>query len=296
MRSTSAQMRRMTCRLLMLVLLGGTAWAAAPPGRDLKALVDSSSEQMVFRFRTKFNRKWIEGGKTLVAYKTPVPPLLDGYLEDECWKHADRTRNAWVQKVTRDVSPKQTVLYACYDDKNLYLAYVAEEPNLKGVMFIERRKSPDSRRFEAYGGDSGEIFIETDGLGGDGHGWQYIFNIYSNMGYDGLNPYTGEGTNWESGYRVKGALGPRRWVVELAMPFKGYRWKKYAYKGPPQRGEKWGIRVVRNGRPPPSGEDRMESTWTYNPVASWHNPWPTGTLVFDDLNLLRNGQFNELDA
>jgi len=186
------------------------------------------------------------------------------------------------------------VLYACYDDTNLYFGYVAEEPHLKSVSFYERRQTPDSKGFEAYRGDCGELFLETDGLGGDGQGWQFIFNIYPHMTYDGTNPSTKDSRYWESGYRAQGAFGPKRWVVELAIPFKGFKYKGYEYHGPPKRGEKWGVRVVRDGDPPPSGEDRMFSTWTFNPVPWWHNPWPTGTLIFEDENCLLNGAFNEV--
>ena len=294
---------RLSCLLIVFgwtLVFGPRAVPApgGPPGRDVKGLVDADAASMTFRFRTKFNRQYAaanEGKRVLVAYKTSTPPILDGFLEDECWKHAGRTQSAWVQMITRDPSPKQTVLYACYDDRNLYFAYVAEEPHLKSVFFYERRDAPGSNRFEAYRGDCGELFLETDGLGGDGHGWQFIFNIYPHMTYDGTNPNTPEGVNWESGYRVKGALGPKRWVVELAIPFKGFKYKGYEYQGPPKRGEKWGVRIVRDGRPPPSGEDRMFSTWTYNPVKWWHNPWPAGTLIFDTENCLRNGEFSEVN-
>ncbi|MBI2192407.1 MAG: hypothetical protein HYU36_10525 [Planctomycetes bacterium] len=283
------------------------SWPASPARGEMESggfdeLVDVDAESMKFRFRTRFDRAYDADASTrvLVARKVSVPPVLDGIMEDECWKGEGpqsewkhRTHSAWVQIVTTNVTPKQTVLYACYDDRNLYFAYAAEEPEPKSVLFIEKRSPGDEHGYEAYNGDCGELFIETDGLGGDGHGWQFIFNIYNPMFYDGTNPYTGEGTTWRSGARCKGAMGPKCWIVEIAAPFEGFRFGTYAYQGPPKRGERWGLRVVRDGRPPPTGEDRILSTWTYNPVESWHNPWPTGTLIFDDPNLLRNGRLNE---
>ena len=285
-----------------LVELAVSAETAAPDEERLAGLVDAGADEMRFRFRTKFNRTYVEdqNARVLVAKKITTPPILDGILEDECWKAEGdqsewkhRTQSAWVQMVTTDVTPKQTVLYVCYDARNLYLAYVAEEPEPKSVLFIEKRAPGYEHGFEAYQGDCGEIFLETDGLGGDGHGWQFIFNTYSHMLYDGLNPATRPGRLWKSGATLKGAMGPKRWIVEIAAPFEGFAFGSYAYQGPPKRGERWGVRVVRDGRPPPMGEDRIFSTWTYNPVESWHNPWPTGTLIFEDPNLLRNGRFNE---
>lgn len=268
----------------------------------IDGMVDFDAEEMNFRFRTKFNRKYVEdqGTRVIIARNVTEPPILNGVLEDPCWKAPGpqsewkhRTQSAWVQMVSTDVTPKQTVLYVCYDDRNLYLAYVAEEPEPKSVLFIEKKSPGKEDSFEAYGGDCGEIFIETDGLGGDGYGWQFILNIYKHMLYEGTNPFTSKGITWDPGANLKGAMGPKRWIVEMAVPFKGFARDGYAYQGPPKRGERWGIRVVRNGRPPPTGQDRIFSTWTYNPVESWHNPWPTGVLIFDDPNLLQNGKFNE---
>ena len=39
----------------------------------------------------------------------------------------------------------------------------------------------------------------------------------------------------------------------------------------------------------------MRTTWTYNPTNSWHVPFPTGIIVFDDRNALYNGKLNEVE-
>ena len=310
-RATSIQFLRKSALPLALALVASLssglvrhsiAEGPASPDDRLDGLVDAGAEAMKFRFRTKFNRTYVpdQSQRVIVAKKITAPPIRDGILEDECWK-ADgpqsewlhRTQSAWVQMRTTDITPKQTVLYVCYDDQYLYVAYCAEEPEPKSILFLEKQKTGDPYYIHPYYGDCGELFIETDGLGGDGYGWQLIFNIYQHMLYDGTNPNTAEGRRWQSGTKLKGAMGPKRWVIEMAIPLKGFRRGSYAYQGPPKRGERWGIRVVRNGRPPPTGQDRIFSTWTYNPVESWHNPWPTGTLIFDDPSLLRNGKFDE---
>ena len=277
----------------------------------LSELVDADAEGMKFRFRTKFNRDYDpdQNNRVLVARKTSNPPILDGILDDDCWKAEGkqdtwkhRTQTAWVTPTTTTPGYKQTVLYVCYDEKNLYLAFVAEEPEPKSVIFGEKHQiSEEHWKGVYYGGDAGELFIETGGFGGDGHIWQFIFNIYNHMTYDGPSPAGNNGMAWKSGVRLKGAMGPKRWIVEMLIPFKGFAWDDYKYIGSPKRGELWGLRVVRDGRPPAtlysrgsgSYEERFFSTWTYNPLEVWGNPWPTGVLLFDDVNLLRNGAFNE---
>jgi hypothetical protein len=254
-------------------------------------------EKTVFRFRTKFYREYTEEEfKSIISRRTDVPPILDGVMEDDCWKTADHTKSAWVQWVNKQVSRKQTVVYACHDDKNLYMAIVCEEPSLKAVLMPSRHPGGTRSWKTAGDGDSIETFIEMGGVGGTGQVFQFIFNIYQEVAYDGLFPpyvpFIG------TGYRLKGAMGGKRWIVELAFPYDGFnaeKWVNYRYEGPPRRGEIWGLRFVRNGPRTESGEERMASNWTYNPTISNHIPFPTGIVVFEDRNALYNGKLNELD-
>lgn len=283
----------------------------AATGEDrVQALVDGNVDEKDFRFRVKFNRAYVMDTnapardldpRVIIAKRVKIPPVIDGFLDDECWKAEGpqsewkhRTQSAFPQVTTLDVSPNQTALFTCYDDKYLYFAYVAEEPRPKAVTFIEKHDTPESsERAEAWRSDCGEIFLETDGLGGNGRMWQFLFNIHPHMFYDGIVPESPRGITWKSGARTKGALGPKQWVVEIAAPFKGFQFDDYAYQGPPKRGEVWGIRTMRNGPKAAPGEQRVYNSWTYNAIEAFDNPWPTGMLIFEDPELVRNNAFNE---
>ena len=258
-------------------------------------------EETKFRFRTKFNRAFIDKPsdfKTIISHKVEVPPLLDGIMEDPCWKIADHSKSAFIQWMTKEPVRKQTVIYVCHDDENFYMSIVAEEPVTKAVKMLSNH--PGGRRSwtTAGRGDHIETFIELGGVGGVGQVFQFIFNIYSNVRYDGLYPpfVTFIGTD----YKLKGSFGAKRWICEMAFPHKGFNTDKtskidFRYKGPPRRGEVWGLRVVRDGPRPDRGGERMRTTWTYNPTSSWHIPYPTGIIVFEDRNALHNGSMNEVD-
>ena len=256
-------------------------------------------EQTTFRFRTKFNRAFNDSDdfKTLVSRRIDVPPLLDGILEDDCWKVADHTKSAFIQWMTKEPVRKQTVIYVCHDDENLYMALVCEEPNLKMVRMASSHPGGKRRWATAGRGDHIETFIELGGVGGVGQVYQFIFNAYPAVWYDGLYPpfvpYI------ETGYKMAGAFGAKRWIVELSFPYDGFDTDKtdkvdFKYRGPPRRGEVWGLRMVRDGPKPDTGGERMRTTWTYNPTNSWHVPYPTGVIVFEHRNTLANGAFNEV--
>jgi len=267
-----------------LVLVAGVPDVGAEEDRPVRA--------------TEFNRKYIDtsGIKMLVSRKIEKAPILDGVLNDPCWLLADGTKGAFVQWISKEASRKQTVAYVCHDDENLYMAIVCEEPYLKALRMQSRH--PGGRRSwtTAGRGDGIEAFLELGGVGGTGQVFQFIFNIYPEVAYDGLYPpyvpFIG------TGYQLKGEVSDKQWVVELAFPYKGFNTDRtqkidFRYQGPPKRGEVWGLRLVRNGPRPQGGEARMRSFWVYNPTTSNHIPFPTGAIVFEDRNAVANGRFKE---
>ena len=293
---------------LILTLLLTTAFPEAlKDDAYSKRIGKDFIENTVFRFRTRFHRTYVETDdfKTLLSKRVDSPPHLDGLMEDDCWKIADHTKSAWVQWVSKEVTKKQSVAYVCHDDKNLYMAIVAEEPSLKTVRMMSQHPGGRATWTTAGNGDGVELFLELGGVGGTGQVFQFIFNIHQDVAYDGLFPpyvpFVGA-TNGKpgTGYRLKGTLGGKRWTVELAFPYKGFNTDKttrvdYTYEGPPRRGEVWGLRFVRNGPKVWGGEARMRSNWTYNPTTSNHIPFPTGIVVFEDRNALHNGGMNEVE-
>ena len=263
---------------------------------------DDFVENTTFRFRTKFNRAYLETPpnefKALISHKTDIPPLLDGILEDECWKIADHTKTAFVHWGTKTVVRKQTVIYVCHDDKNLYLACVCEEPRLKSLRMLSHHPAGRKSWTTAGQGDCIQQFLELGGVGGTGRVFQFIFNAHPDVRYDGLYPpYV---PFIETGYKLGGSLGGKRWICEIAYPCDGFQTEKapnihYTYEGPPRRGEIWGMRFMRLGPKYGSTAERAISCWNYNPTASHVVPYPTGLIVFEDRNALHNGKVNEID-
>ena len=272
-----------------LLAFWGLVLAASAP--DVCAEEDGPARE------TEFNREYVDtdGIKVLVSRKIETAPALDGVLDDPCWLLADRTKSAFVRWLIKAPSPKQTVAYVCHDDENLYLAVVCEEPNLKGLRMASHHPAGRKSWTTAGRGDNAEAFLELGGVGGTGQVFQFIFNIHPEVAYDGIYPpyvpFIG------TGYRLKGGFADKRWIVELAFPYRGFNTDRtdrvdFRYQGPPKRGEVWGLRLVRNG-PKYRDQDRMRSLWIHNPTTSHHIPFPTGAIVFEDRNALGNGRFRE---
>ena len=261
-------------------------------------------ENTTFRFRTKFNRNYVETGpdefKTLISRKVAVPPLIDGLLEDDCWETADHTKSAFTQWRTKAPTRKQNVIYVCHDDQNIYMAVVCEEPSLKTVRMLSSHPMGNVSWTTSGRGDCIQQFLELGGVGGTGRVFQFIYNIYPEVRYDGLYPpyvpYIG------TGFRLGGSMGGNRWICELAYPYDGFQTEKakprgidFRYRGPPRRGEIWGMRLMRLGGIYQNQTERMASCWNDNPTGQHVVPFPTGIIVFEDFNALHNGEMREVD-
>ncbi|MDP7130243.1 MAG: hypothetical protein QF437_07130, partial [Planctomycetota bacterium] len=246
---------------------------------------DRDNDEITFQFRTKFNRAYIPAQKKLICLRTQTPPKLDGKLDDPCWKMADHTRTAFVKLQSKEPNRRQTVVYTCFDDENIYLAYVCEEPELKKIRM--RKGSGPMKRFKGvWADDEVEAFFEIGAVDGGGKLFQILVNPEACDDYYILT------RDWDPTWRFGGGLGANRWIIEIAFPFDQFAFGDYQYKGPPVRGEVWGLKLNRVGKSQPNG-DQMGSCWEYNPYNTFHVIGHSGMLIFEDPNLLRNGGFNE---
>lgn len=96
-------------------------------------------------FRTKFNRKVIKGQQTLVCKRVKVPPKIDGEVDkDPVWQACSRTQGAFAEMGSKQASGRQTVVYTCFDEKNLYFGFVCEEKDLSRARMDGNLTGADS--------------------------------------------------------------------------------------------------------------------------------------------------------
>jgi hypothetical protein len=65
--------------------------------------------------------------------RTPRPPRLDGRLDSECWKTAERSPR-FVDLVSGKPGFLDTRMAARWDDESLYIAYWIEEPDVRAHL------------------------------------------------------------------------------------------------------------------------------------------------------------------
>lgn len=243
-------------------------------------------DDIKFAFRTKFNRVFTEGLKKLVCRRTQTPPKIDGKLDDACWQEADHTKSAFIQLGTKNANRRQMVVYVLFDDEKLYLAYICEEPELKKIRM--RKGSGPMRRFnKIWEDDCVEGFFEIGAVDGGGKVFQILVNS------EGCDDYYIRTDKWDPTWEFAGSKGANRWVIEVAMPFDQFAFGDYRYDGPPIRGEVWGLKLNREGKDLPGGEEKLLSCWEHNPYKTFLVIGSSGMLIFEDENLLRNATFKQ---
>lgn len=154
-----------------------------------------------------------------MAVKTGNPPVINGILDDDCWKNA-RVFTDFIQYEPYSGVPsmQKTVARVVYDDEGIYV----------GAMLYD--SSPDSIRTE-MGPRDGDRDIIAD-----------YFNVDIGPYNDGINGFSfkltasgiqsdirrssgagGRDLNWDAVWHSAAQVVDSGWVAELKIPFSAFR-------------------------------------------------------------------------
>src|SRR5216684_223730 len=159
------------------------------------------------------------------------PPVIDGKLDDEVWKHAVVLKDFLQTYPGDNIAPsKPTEMMIGYDARTFYMAFHCyDEP--------DKVRATVAKRDQVFGEDNVRIFLDT-------------FNDQRRAYVLGFNPLgvqadgimtEGSGTDFSVDIVMesKGMLTSDGWTVEVAIPFKSLRYEA-------GKGKLWGFHVVRN--------------------------------------------------
>src|SRR5438105_55992 len=148
--------------------------------------------------------------------KFDKPPLIDGKLDDEVWKHAVVLKDFYQVQPGDNIAPsKPTEVLLGYDSKFLYVAFHCYDEPDKVRATIPKRDNVwnddyvgilfdtfnDSRK--AYEFDFSPLGVQADGIWTDGQD-------------EDFNP--------DFVFESKGIVTNDGWTVEIAIPFKSLRY------------------------------------------------------------------------
>lgn len=198
-----------------------------------------------------------ENPRRIRAKYVATAPIIDGQFNDPAWLSADWQSS--FELITGEGRAKvDTRIAACYDTKNLYVAFEAKDPFPEAI-----RASVTKRDGPVFYDDSVELFLDTK----HNHSFYYHFAVNSlGTQYDSCSR---KGPSWDGKWTVGVTKAENGWNVEIAIPFKEIA------EAPPRPGEVWGINFNRTMLR--LGEF---SGWSYTP-GTFHAPSFFGDIVFD---------------
>jgi hypothetical protein len=197
--------------------------------------------------------------------KTTTPPTIDGHVNLA-------TEWAGAQPVQMFLSSQypaplvKTMVYAKYDDTNLYLAFVADEPNPSGIYAPTTTHDGGMWGTDPYwnGDDLFELDIDpTNGTGtGQGHEWWQIQMNSINVVLDVEWRFTGPfewGIGSETGTTTANYIDAanNKWYQEVTVPFSGIATSGGLSGATPAIGDEWAFGIARQRHQPLPAGDNM---------------------------------------
>lgn len=205
--------------------------------------------------------------------RTEKPPVIDGRLDDVCWKKAAKTT---LFKTGSDSSKEiiETWAMAAHDDDNLYIAF-----KCKADKWDDDDKLVEGRDSSIGVNDAVEIFIEP--VIGSGE----YFHLGTNRGTGTIDQQRGtrangamlgipgadggaKGRKWNPEWTVKASKADDSWIAEIQIPFSSLGKK-------PAKNDIWGMNFCRSYIP---GNEYGAWSCTYG---KFHTPLFFGKAVFE---------------
>lgn len=249
-----------------------------------------------------------EAAAHFTAYRVREPIKVNGILDEPCWKAAPKSPR-FVDIITGKATSLDTRAAVLWDQKNLYVAYWVEEPNVEATLkkhndpiwqnndvevFIAGRDAYYEFEINAFNTVYEAFFMWEDTYKRDGF---YRVPEFRRTNPE-VKPFNGVGfTSHPRGARlgswawrfpglktavhIDGTLNDKRdtdrgWTVELAFPWKGMKWLAKADNRalPPKDGDVWRIdfsRFNQHKAPPPEVDS---GGWFLSPHGVWDSHIP----------------------
>lgn len=212
---------------------------------------------------------------SLNLYWTDTPPVLDGKMDDPCWKDAEVAGN-FTMMTSYSAPSVQTEVRAAYDAANLYLFWTAHEVAMDQVRFdgkepAKPRARDDSIRYTTE--DVIELFLDP---GKTGTGFYHLMANPAGCRYDAIASPTVNLTSYDytPDWQTAPGRAPGAWTLEMRIPISELV-APGLFSGTPQIGDHWGVNFCRSRMP-------VLHEWSsWSPTyAGFGNPKNFGNLFF----------------
>ena len=226
-----------------------------------------------------------------VVRKTDSPITIDGKLDEPQWQSASLTEYL-VNPADGSDAKIKTRGKLLWDNENLYIGFIAEDPDVWGVRTMRDSKLWKEEPVEVFcdpDGDTKNYFeIEINPLGTE-------LDILMSKAYSdgGTADFAWDIIGLSSAISVAGTLNDpsdtdTAWYCEMAIPFSALDSRIMgSMSNPPTAGDMWRLNLARYNRMRDSNGNEISkgteiSSWNNMGVASFHVPERFGKIFFSD--------------
>jgi len=203
----------------LVALVTSSPGFCGPPGTDASGVSDVATIMKI-------------SPPVLIARPVAQPVKIDGELSEAAWESAVPVGSFTLVLDTSMSTQYPTTVRSLWDDDNLYLSMVCNEPN------VDRLVTLAEKRDEGSGSDDRvEILIDPNAPGGEYY--EFILTggnvqsdarckalankvvVYTPSGpLDALKPYHESEPEWNAKWSSAVAKGAEQWTAEIAIPFR----------------------------------------------------------------------------
>ena len=150
--------------------------------------------------------------RVVTATRAAAPPVLDGRLDDACWRGA-RPVKGFAIHGNRGPAKYQSVAYVAYDPAHVYIAVKCLDPNPKNIV-----ATPVPHDGGVFASDVVEVMLASSRESGT-----YVHLAVNAAGstFDTFHSAGGaaDDPRWDGQWRAKCRVVQDGWVAEMAVPF-----------------------------------------------------------------------------
>jgi len=191
--------------------------------------------------------------KQFQIQKASSRPVIDGKLDDQCWKDIPKPE-ACVLNDGTGTPREKTDVYLTYDDKNLYVAFKCYDSQINALKATQTQRD-DSVWLD----DSVEIFLDVDN--GARTYYHFIVNPLATR-YDAI----GTDWSWNGNWQTAVSTNTDHWMAEIEIPFS-------SLDIPLEADTTWGLNFCR-------GQQRIPEWSAWSPTfGSFHTSGKFGKVL-----------------
>jgi len=208
--------------------------------------------------------------RRLPVYWTDTPPVLDGKLDDACWKEAEVAEDFRSLQDRTSPASLRSEARVCYDAEYLYFHYRLHDDAMERLQV---GAPEDTRDVIDVNKDVVELFLDP---GRTGKAYYQFCTTPLGARFD--MRVTPEGRRevgtYTPAWQVVPHLDADHWAVEFRIPIAELVFEG-GHLGTPQPGEEWGINFCRD-----QGYQKEWSFWSPTRDKSFHRPADIGIAIF----------------